>query len=196
MLRASQVGSASNLSTIRFQSEEVTVTQRDPEGLPKTTYWEASKMWKQKRRGKGRRFSRHFIHGEIIERNKYRQAVRFFQQHGELLDSVPFPYVVAKPIPIGTSIAAWNNVRQIICRGKVVNHNVERSTYSVDFGEDDAHQEVPDSHIATLGGPEQSRSAALYKNSSLSLLGKFWKSSITCRHTIILTGILFRRYKN
>ncbi|GAX24427.1 hypothetical protein FisN_4Lh562 [Fistulifera solaris] len=160
----------SDLDKAWFQSEEVTVTQRDPEGLPKTTYWEASKMWKQKRRGKGRRFSPRFIHGEIIERNKYRQAVRFFQQHGELLDSVPFPYDVAKRIPIGTAIAAWNNARQIICRGMVVNHNTEHSTYSVDFGEDDANQEVPDSHVATLGGPEQSRSAALSKDSSLSLL--------------------------
>jgi hypothetical protein len=173
MSRVRQISSDYILTTTRFQSEEATVTQRNPEGLPKTTYWKASKMWKQKRRAEARRFSRRFIHEEIIERNKYRQAVRFFQQYSELLDNVPFPYDVAKPIPNGTSIAAWNKVRQIICRGKVVGHNVERSTYSVDFGEDDVSQEVPDSQVATIGGPEQSRSAALYKNSSLSLLGKF-----------------------
>lgn len=166
--------------SFRFESEEVDVTQRDPEGLPVTTYWGASKTRKGKRRVQSRRFSKRFIQGEIIERNKHRQAVRFYQQHASLFDSVSFPYDVAKPIPIGTSIAAWNKTRQTVSRGTVVGHNVACSTYSVDFDEKgDGSQEVPDSHVATIGGPELFRSTAIHKKillrgegSSLSLLGK------------------------
>lgn len=59
-------------------------------------------------------------------------------------------------------------------------HNAACATYSVDFGEKDVtSQEVPDSQIATIGGPELLRSAAENKNclvqggcSTFSLLGK------------------------
>ena len=148
--------------------------------MPKTTFWEASKSWKQTRHVQRRRFSKSFIQSEIIERNKYRQAVRFFQQHVSLVDNASFHYDIAKVIPVGTSVAAWNKTRQMISRGTVVAHNAACAIYTVDFGGRDApNQEVPDSQVATIGGPELIRSAAdnrisspRDKCSSFSLLGK------------------------
>lgn len=118
----------------------------------------------------------------MVERNRYRQAVRFFQQHDKLLDRFSFPYDVAKPIALGTSVAAWNKTTNIICRGTVIGHNVAHGTYTVDFGENgEERQEVPDSHVATIGGPEKREdpTAAPTTDSfweerkSLSLLGTF-----------------------
>lgn len=122
--------------------------------MPKSTYWEASKTWKHTRHVQRRRFSKPFIRGEIIQRNEYRQAVRFFQQHASLFHDSSFPYDIPEAIPVGTAVAALNT-QQIISRGTVRSHNSVRATYLIDFGEaEGAAQEISDIHVATIGGPE------------------------------------------